>query len=195
MKRMLVALSLAAASLALAPPLPAAPKSAPPAEAGSSQPVKDAYLKGRIVSALAFNPHVSVFDLDVRVDDGVAYLTGAVDDAIERDLAVEIARGVDDVRDVRADIAIKPGARKEKEEARRPLGQTFDDAATTAVVKSKLVANRSTPAGKINVTTRKGVVTLTGTVDSDAQKDLAGRIAENTDHVAKVNNELTVARR
>jgi osmotically-inducible protein OsmY len=195
MNKIIGSLMLAAA-LAVLAPLAAARSEAPARAADdSSQPVKDAFLKGRIVSAYALNPHVSVFDLDVTVHDGVAYLGGAVDTPIERDLAVEIARGVRDVREVKADIAVKAGTRKAREAAHRTVGQTFDDAATTAAVKSKLLANPNTGGLGINVTTRNGVVTLSGHVKSEAEKDLAGRLAQNTPDVADVRNDLAVRSR
>lgn len=162
----------------------------------SSQPVKDAYLKGKIVGALAFNPHVNAFDIDVKVNKGVASLGGTVDTEIERDLAVEIARGIKDVKDVRSDITVKAGTRSARAESmRRSLGQKFDDAGTTASVKTKLLANQSTGGLVINVTTTNGVVVLSGSVKSDAEKDLAERIAGNTSGVLDVRNELVVAKR
>lgn len=69
---------------------------------------------------------------------------------------------------------------------------TSDTAITTAV-KSKLLANSSTSGMDIHVETNHGVVTLSGTVGSDAEKDLAERIARNTDGVNDVTNDLEVS--
>ncbi|MEX2480875.1 MAG: BON domain-containing protein [Gammaproteobacteria bacterium] len=44
----------------------------------------------------------------------------------------------------------------------------------------------------INVDTDNGVVSLSGTVDSDDEKELAARIAENTEGAKSVVNQLTV---
>jgi osmotically-inducible protein OsmY len=162
----------------------------------SSQLVKDAYLQGKVVGALAVNPHVSVFDFDVKVYSGVVSLGGTVDTEVERDLAIEIARGVEEINGVRSDITVKAGTRVAREESmRRSLGQKLDDAGTTTSVKTKLLANRSTGGLAINVTTRNGVVTLNGKAKSGAEKDLAERIAENTSGVLEVRNELIVAMR
>jgi osmotically-inducible protein OsmY len=68
---------------------------------------------------------------------------------------------------------------------------TSDTAITTAV-KSKLLANLSTSGTDIHVKTNDGVVTLNGTVDSDSEKDLAERIANNTNGVTDVTNDLKV---
>ena len=44
----------------------------------------------------------------------------------------------------------------------------------------------------IDVDTDMGVVTLKGTVESDAEKQLAVSIAENAEDVRKVIDELTI---
>ena len=52
----------------------------------------------------------------------------------------------------------------------RTAGQVVDDAAITASVKAKLLADERTKGFDVNVDTVKGVVTLTGGADSDAAK-------------------------
>lgn len=164
----------------------------------STQPVKDAFIHGKIMTAVAVNPHASAYDIDVKVDNGVAHLSGTVDTEIEKDLVVEIARSIDGVSDVRSDLKTKAGSREATRLARdkaRSVGQTLDDAGTTAAIKSKLLANKNTSGLKINVTTRNNVVTLSGSVASETEKDLAGLIARNSSDVASVRNELSVSRR
>jgi hyperosmotically inducible protein len=67
------------------------------------------------------------------------------------------------------------------------------DTATTARVKSRLAADPETGALKIEVETNGGVVTLTGTVQTQAEKAQAEQIAGNTEGVARVINNITVA--
>lgn len=158
--------------------------------AAEQHPVKDAVTKSKILASFAVDPNVSVLKLDVQVENGVVQLGGTATSSTERDLAVEIARGTEGVREVHSQIALKdPSAGK----PRRSAGEVIDDATLTAKVKSKLIANGNTPGGRISVTTRNAVVTLAGTVDTAAQKDLAGRLAENTEHVAQVHNEISIA--
>lgn len=66
------------------------------------------------------------------------------------------------------------------------------DTTITAAVKAKLLANSSTSGMDIHVETNHGVVTLSGTVRSDAERDLAERIARDTDGVTDVTNNLQV---
>ncbi len=66
------------------------------------------------------------------------------------------------------------------------------DAAITAAVKSKLVVDNENSAINVNVDTRGGVVTLTGIVETQAEKAQAERIAGNTEGVTRVINNITV---
>lgn len=71
-------------------------------------------------------------------------------------------------------------------------GQQIDDAAITTSIKTKLAADPDVAAINIDVDTNEGVVTLSGKVESQFQKDEAGRIARATDGVRSVINNLTV---
>jgi len=75
----------------------------------------------------------------------------------------------------------------------RTVGQTVDDAAITASVKAKLIADERTKAFDINVDTAKGVVTLTGGADSADAKRAAQELAGEVDGVILIKNELMVA--
>ncbi len=67
-----------------------------------------------------------------------------------------------------------------------------DDSVITAIVKSKLAADNETSSANINVNTSSGVVTLTGVVTTQANKEQAERIARNTEGVTRVINNITV---
>jgi osmotically-inducible protein OsmY len=55
-----------------------------------------------------------------------------------------------------------------------------------------LLAHRSTSALKTSVTTKKGVVTLSGKASNAAEKDLAAKFAGNVNGVKDVKNRMTV---
>lgn len=66
------------------------------------------------------------------------------------------------------------------------------DASTTTKVKAKISADRTiTNSDQISVATQDGVVTLTGTVDSDASKERALKLARETEDVKSVVDNLT----
>jgi hyperosmotically inducible protein len=66
------------------------------------------------------------------------------------------------------------------------------DAGITTAVKSKLIADDMVKAYKVDVDTQKKVVTLSGEVDTQAQREHAVVIARNTKGVADVIDQLRV---
>ena len=71
----------------------------------------------------------------------------------------------------------------------------LDDAALLAKVKARLASDAGlTTLRNVNVDTRDSVVTLRGTVESDAQRQQTERAAAQVNGVRRVVNELKVAR-
>ena len=66
------------------------------------------------------------------------------------------------------------------------------DAGITTAVKSKLAADDTVKAYKVDVDTENKVVTLSGEVDTEAQRTHAVMIARNTDGVADVVDQLRI---
>lgn len=71
-------------------------------------------------------------------------------------------------------------------------GQYVDDAALTTKVKTALFRDGTLHPTQIHVTTRHGVVQLSGFVDSHEQKSQAEEVAEHVTGVRSVDNELSV---
>jgi BON domain/PRC-barrel domain len=67
------------------------------------------------------------------------------------------------------------------------------DAALTAKVKTALSLNKQVPAGKINVDSNDGVVTLRGAVSDEKSREIAEKVATDTPGVREVHNEVSVA--
>lgn len=156
--------------------------------------VNDARLEGQLWASYALNRHLNPFKLDVEVKDGKATVSGEVEESVQRDLAGQIAVGINGIDEVDNRITVvKDGDVRHVPGTAGEFGERIKDATTTATVKSKLLWNRNTEGLAINVSTENGVVTLHGKSDSDASKQLAERLAANTDGVVKVRNELTVA--
>lgn len=80
-----------------------------------------------------------------------------------------------------------------REGADRTVTQTVDDAAITAAVKAKLLADPRTEGFDINVDTKKGTVTLTGGADTQDDKKAAAELAGTVDGVILIDNQLVVA--
>lgn len=85
---------------------------------------------------------------------------------------------------------------KEAAEKTREAATTLDKAATegaiTAKIKSKMALDDHVKARAIDVDTSGSVVTLTGTVSSEEERERAVRLAKETDGVTMVVDKLEV---
>jgi len=142
----------------------------------------------------------------MTVTPGVTPTTG-VDDKVQGE-AKEAARDADAKTDAaarKADDKTDAAARKADDKtdaAQRKAGDTTDragdatnDAALTAKVKTKFLADDDISGLKIDVDSKNGVVTLTGTVATAAEKALALKTAKATDGVKSVVDNLKVTKK
>ncbi len=147
----------------------------------------------QIWTTYALSPYLRASDINVSVDNGKATLTGIVEEDVNKDLAKQIALGVDGIESVDNDIVVaadfQPAARNPAE---RTYGEIIDDAGISTAVKSKLLWSKHTEGLQTEVETLAGVVTLTGTADTAISKELAGTMAMNTHGVVSVDNQLVV---
>jgi osmotically-inducible protein OsmY len=163
---------------------------------------KDAWITGKLEAVYALNTHLDAFAIKTETTKGMVHLTGTVENDIDRDLAGELAKGIDGVVSVDNDLTVGSNARTSTSKTTttksgetsgdRPFGVWVDVATTPAMVKSKLLADPHIKGTKIDVDTRADVVTLSGTVGSKEQKELAAQIAKNTGDVKQVKNQLVV---
>lgn len=77
-------------------------------------------------------------------------------------------------------------------DTRQSTGQYIDDAAITAKVKSKLLSDDEVSGLAVNVETYKGVVQLSGFVDTKDEKERAGDLADDVPGVRNVQNNIEV---
>jgi osmotically-inducible protein OsmY len=159
--------------------------------------VKDAWLHGRLESALLFNEELNSFDIDTDVRNGVASLKGAVESDIDRNLAGEIAESIEGISGVSNELVVDKAkanmaSRSEMAREREGFKQSVLNATLTARIKSQLLMNGNTTGTDINVDSKDGIVTLSGSVETDEEKELAIRIASNTSGAQSVNDRLTV---
>lgn len=70
--------------------------------------------------------------------------------------------------------------------------RAIDDSVITTKAKSALLADTTVKGTDINVETNRGVVSLSGMVDNDRQRDRAASIVRGIDGVKSVENKMTV---
>jgi osmotically-inducible protein OsmY len=154
----------------------------------------DPWITAKVQAKYFLDPDVKALDLDVTTRDGVVTLQGAVETEAERRHAVAIARNTDGVRDVRDDLRVGVDAPNEpRGTSGRGILAGATDPWITTKIQSKYFLDADVKGHRIDVDTRDGVVTLSGTVASTTRRELAEQIARDTDGVTRVINRLTVA--
>jgi hyperosmotically inducible periplasmic protein len=76
---------------------------------------------------------------------------------------------------------------------RRSASQAVDDTTITAKVKSELIQDDLVKARNINVDTNRGVVSLSGQVQSAAERDKAVTLAKQVAGVLDVKDNLSIS--
>tara|TARA_R110000868_G_scaffold91038_1_gene252450 strand:+ start:8599 stop:9435 length:837 start_codon:yes stop_codon:yes gene_type:complete len=170
-----------------------APFSAFAVEGDMSRELSEARQEGSVWTAFALNRHLNPFAIEVDVENGTAKITGTVETSVERDLAEQIALGVDGVNKVDNQLKLDPKF-EAKASSEPNMSQRFEDATLAATVKSKLLWNSNTEGLDIDVDAVNGKVTLNGSAQNPEAKELAGRLAANTDGVREVSNLLSVSK-
>ena len=157
-----------------------------------SQEISDARQEAQIWTTYTLSPYLSASDLSVTVHEGLAILTGKVNEEVNKDLAKQIALGVSGIQKVDNQIVVQADFSPPVATV-RGYSQVVEDASISAAVKSKLIWSKYTDAQAVAVETLGGKVTLTGVAESAKAKELAGRMAMNTRGVVSVDNQLKVA--
>jgi hyperosmotically inducible protein len=151
----------------------------------------DAGITTKVKNELVADDLVKARQIDVDTMDKVVTLTGQVATAEEEARALDIARRTEGVVNVVDLIEVVP---EQASAATSDVSASVTDAGITAAVKTKLLADPDTPGLKLDVDTKDQVVTISGTVANQSQKDEVLQIARNTEGVRGVNDHLTVQR-
>ena len=175
-------------------------------EAAGEPVMTDSELERRVENQINDNPSLRDVSVDADAEQNTVTLKGTVESEGQRELAMEFARNAHPGVTVNNQIEVKPRevsrseyteehARSAREKAERygdKIGTTLDDAWIHTKITSKLIGDRDTSAGEINVDVDANVVTLRGTVDTAEEKAEAERIAKETEGVKSVRNQLKV---
>ncbi|MBB1295333.1 BON domain-containing protein [Pseudoalteromonas sp. SR41-4] len=154
---------------------------------------KDAWIDGKAETVLLMNTNLNNFDINTDVNNGKVVLTGKVESELDKELAEELILSLDGVTDVDNELTVvKNTDTKSKKMKSDSTESDLTDAKITTVITTRYLFNSEVGGTDIDVDTDKGVVTLNGTVGSDAEKQLAVKIAKNAEDVRDVVDNLTI---
>ncbi len=153
-------------------------------------------LKDRIEFRLETTNTVKKYDVKVAVDDkGVATLSGDVATAAQKAAAGKLAN-VEGITRVVNNITVDPDEDKtladRSKNGLNKAGEKISDAWITTKVKWFFVGEDLLADSNINADTADGVVTLKGTVKTDAGKKRAVALTSGVDGVKRVVDQMTI---
>ena len=160
------------------------------------------WITTKIQAQYFVNPEIKPWNIDVTTSGaGVVTLEGEVDSAEDKAEAVRIATGTEGVTRVEDRLKVDRDAgrdtaatRETEPRAARETATAADveppDAWLTAKIQSKYFIDTDVKGRRIDVDTQNGVVTLTGSVGSEAERRQAVALARNTDGVREVKDQL-----
>jgi len=146
----------------------------------------DAWLMTKVKTTLLFHRSVSAMT-EVNAKDGIVTLQGDASSQAQKDLTTEYVKDIEGVKDIKNEMVVSTPSKKT-----RTAGDKIDDASITALVKMTLLYHRSTSALNTSVTTKKGIVILSGKAKNATEKDLATKLVNDVYGVKGVKNQMTI---
>jgi len=145
---------------------------------GDPPKLTDTRIQNAVERELWVDTGVPAHRVDLNVIEGVATLSGSVDNILAKDRATEIASATKGVRSVVNRIKVRPVDRTDSQ-----IRMEIEDA---------LVGDAATDSFEVDATVVDGIVTLTGAVDSWAERELALDAAKGVRGVRNVINSIDV---
>jgi osmotically-inducible protein OsmY len=150
----------------------------------------DAWLSARVKTALLFHRNVSARNTEITAEDGMIILRGEAASLAQRDLTTQYTDDIEGVDGVRNNMTVSKTLATPSQ--RETPGRIIDDASITAQVRTALLFRRSTSTAEIQIKTREGVVTLSGTALRASHKALIDKLVNDIDGVRSVVNNITI---
>src|SRR5262245_19316877 len=145
----------------------------------------------KVKSRLDTDRALNSSQIQVSTKNKVVTLSGPVDSAESKEKAIGVARGIEGVVDVVDNLSVSTAVAAMPSSA-AGTNEAPADSAITQAVKRNLQAQPATASEPINVQTESGVVTLTGTVNTPAEKDQVVQIARATEGVQRVEDRIQI---
>jgi len=152
--------------------------------------VSDIAITGQVKTKFATDHRLKGSDVSVTTNNGVVTLTGSAPNSTAKDAAESLASNVSGVRSVNNQIDAPSATSELGSKAKHATHETaaaVEDTAVTADLKTKFAAYGRTKGSDISVKTNNGIVALSGTVVSEAQKTHVIYVARHTKGVQQVD--------
>ena len=153
--------------------------------------IDDSTITAVVKSKLTWSKYTSGLTTKVETHAGKVTLSGNADSSASRELAGRVAmnsRGVRSVNNLLVVNGAKPSLSDDAEKSMHEASREIKDSWITTKVKSTFMYSNHVDGSDIVVKTDAGIVTLSGTVDSAAQRALAIELAGNVRGVRSVSS-------
>jgi len=141
-------------------------------------PLDDGEITNAIDIELLLDSGVSSHLIDVETKEGIVTLSGSVDNILAKERAERIAETIRGVRSVVNMITVEPVDRKD--------GDIRQD------IQSALLMDPAADSYEVGVEVDNGKVTLTGSVESWAEKRLCAHVAKGVKGVKDLENDIRI---
>lgn len=131
---------------------------------------------------------VPITNFSSQIQRGVVTLRGTAHTEAERQQAELLARQINGVTTVQNEIVVDAGRAAAVDNNHSDV-----DSSLEAAVRANLRTEPRLASSGIEVMTRSNIVTLTGVVRTNEDRELAARLAGQTREVAEVRNRLVVS--
>ncbi len=154
-----------------------------------SESTQDAATTSRVRTALLLSKHVSPFDIKVDTTRAEVTLDGQVPSEQIKAVAGAIALDTSGVKEVHNNLGINPSTARNPET--EGLGERVADLEIKTLVNEELSQNTELSGKHIATEVKNRTVTLSGTVETAAQKNQAEHIAWQVTGVQGVTDNLS----
>lgn len=144
----------------------------------------DAWLHDNVLVALLFHRGINAAAIQIEVKDAIVTLRGVAVSTAQIKQLKDYAGNVGGIKAVKSELRVTRAVHR----VPLPTGMTIDDASVSAQVNMTLAHHRVTNVLNSSVTTRRGVVTVTGKAGSSAEKRLVTRLIADINGVKRVKN-------
>ncbi len=138
----------------------------------------DPEITNTVSNQLFMNPTTPSYLIDVSTSEGIVLLEGSIDNILAKERATQIASAVKGVKGVVNKIEVDAPYRPDQSLKKDIEDELFNDPATDSY--------------ELNVKVNDGKVTLSGTVQSWQEKQLAAYVTKGVRGVKELNNNIDV---